>query len=1036
MKDQPLRVLMIEDSEDDALLTIRELEKGGYNPSYERVQTASGMEKALMEKQWDIILCDYQMPQFNAPAAIALLKKAKMDIPMIIVSGTIGEETAVECMRLGAQDYFVKGKLIRLCPAIARELAEAEGRRGRRQAEERLRQSEARFKSIVSTSREWIWAIDATGVFTFSNPAIENILGYTPGEIILQGAAANLVSEEDMPKMKEILSRSAEQKKGWSNLVLRWKHKDGTYRYLESNAAPIFEGKSELTGFQGSDRDITERMQTEKMLLLIKKAVENSSDAIGIADAQGNHFYQNKAFTELFGYTADELNTLGVDKCLYADKDTARNVFETILKGGSWSGEVEDITKNGRLLTVMLRADAIKNDSGKIIGLLAINTDITKRKETEKALRESEKRLHAITTNIPGVVFQFYATIQGEYGISYVSERMSDFFEMPADTALDALFPTFVSHIHEEDINRFMASVQESVEANAPWNFEGRYIRPSGVMFWFHAMSIPARQEDRLVFDGILLDITERKQAEEALRASDEQYTRLVDTIPDVVIRTDLEGNIIFANDYTLQKGGYKWEEIKGRHILEFVPPEEHARAMQNIARIMTEGKQGPYEYQLLVKDGGIIPFEMTSGVFRSEDGTPCGLVHVCRDISLRKQDEQEKEQLQERLNQSQKMESVGRLAGGVAHDFNNMLGVILGHTELAMERIKPEQPLYTHLREIRKAAERSTNLTRQLLAFARKQTIAPQIIDINETIAGMLKMLQRLIGENIHLVWLPGVNPCQVKIDPSQIDQILANLCVNARDAIEGVGKVSIESGCISCNQAFRAVHPDFTPGDYVLIAVSDDGCGMAKDVQEKLFEPFFTTKEIGKGTGLGLCTVYGIVKQNNGFINVDSKPGQGTTVRIYLPRHNGRNGKPETDKPPCPLIRGKETVLVVEDEPAILNISKIMLEQQGYQVLTAATPGKAIQLAQEQAEQIHLLITDVVMPEMNGRELANKMLSLYPDIKCLFMSGYTADVIAHQGVLDKGVFFIQKPFSRNSLLAKVRDALDRQPATTGTKC
>jgi nitrogen-specific signal transduction histidine kinase/CheY-like chemotaxis protein len=397
-------------------------------------------------------------------------------------------------------------------------------------------------------------------------------------------------------------------------------------------------------------------------------------------------------------------------------------------------------------------------------------------------------------------------------------------------------------------------------------------------------------------------------------------------------------------------------------------------------------------------------------------------------DVTERKYAEEEKMKLEARLIQSQKMESVGRLAGGVAHDFNNMLGVILGHTEMALDQMSPSDPLYANLAEIRTAANRSADLTRQLLAFARKQTVAPKVLDLNDIVAGTIKMLHRLIGEDIDLAWLPCFNLWPVNIDPSQIDQILANLCVNARDAITGVGKVIIETGNITFDAASCVDNAGVVPGDYILLAVSDDGCGMSKETLRQLYEPFFTTKEAGKGTGLGLATVYGIVKQNNGFINVYSKPNQGTTVNIYLPRHMGKSKQASTAERRDPVLGGKKTVLIVEDELAILNLSKRLLEMQGYQVLTAATPGMAIRLAEEYSRDIHLLITDVVMPEMNGRDLAKKLLSLYPQMKRLFMSGYTANVIAHHGILDEGVHFIQKPFSIKELTTKVREALDQK--------
>jgi nitrogen-specific signal transduction histidine kinase/CheY-like chemotaxis protein len=402
------------------------------------------------------------------------------------------------------------------------------------------------------------------------------------------------------------------------------------------------------------------------------------------------------------------------------------------------------------------------------------------------------------------------------------------------------------------------------------------------------------------------------------------------------------------------------------------------------------------------------------------------GTQGVARDITERKQMEEEREKLQNQLTQAQKMETVGRLAGGVAHDFNNMLNVILGYSAMLQSEIEHDKPYVAYINEIQNAAKRSADLTRQLLAFARKQTVAPKVLDINDTIAGMLKMIQRLIGEDIELAWKPGKDPWPVKVDPSQIDQILANLCVNARDAIAGVGKVIIETDNAAFDEAYCSIHTGFLPGEYVLFAVSDNGRGMDAETLSHIFEPFFTTKETGKGTGLGLATVYGVVKQNNGFVNVYSEPGFGTTFKIYLPRHADRALQKTEELRPKTSARGSETILLVEDEQAILKMTTKLLEKMGYSVISASTPGEAIRLAKEHPGRIDLLMTDVVMPEMNGRDLARNLLSIYPDIKRLFMSGYTANVIAHHGVLDEGVHFIQKPFSMDDLAVKLREALE----------
>lgn len=386
---------------------------------------------------------------------------------------------------------------------------------------------------------------------------------------------------------------------------------------------------------------------------------------------------------------------------------------------------------------------------------------------------------------------------------------------------------------------------------------------------------------------------------------------------------------------------------------------------------------------------------------------------------------EEEKEKLAAQLQQAQKLESVGRLAGGIAHDFNNMLTIILGHADLALQKLDPTHPLHADLTEILHAAERSSDLTRQLLAFARKQTIAPKVMDLNESVAGMLKMLQRLIGEEIDLTFKPAATLWPVMIDPSQLDQILANLCVNARDAIAGIGLITIGTDNRLINGEYCSLPADAAPGEYAMLTVSDNGCGMDKDILARIFEPFFTTKGVGVGTGLGLATVYGIIKQNDGFVTVYSEPGEGTTFTVYFPRHLGHDGPGLAAIAVEPAMRGRETVLVVEDEPVILRMTAMILAQLGYTVLAAGSPAEALRLAAEQTGKIHLLITDVVMPGMNGHDLAKKLAVRYPQLKCLFMSGYTADVIAHRGVLDDGVQFIQKPFTMLQLAARVREAL-----------
>jgi len=429
-------------------------------------------------------------------------------------------------------------------------------------------------------------------------------------------------------------------------------------------------------------------------------------------------------------------------------------------------------------------------------------------------------------------------------------------------------------------------------------------------------------------------------------------------------------------------------------------------------------------ENRILSKSGKVYLVEWRVRRARGEAGGAGVIVGVGTDITERKRVEEEREKLQEQLSQAQKMESIGRLAGGVAHDFNNMLSVILGHVEMALEGLDPSQDLHADLQAISKAAKRSADLTRQLLAFARKQTVDPRPLDLNATVTNVLKMLRRLMGEDIRLEWAPGAGLWPVLMDPSQVDQILANLCANARDAISGAGRVTIRTANVTLDAAACAGEGDLEPGEYVELSVTDDGIGMDKETLSRVFEPFFTTKEVGKGTGLGLATVYGVVRQNRGFVRAESEPGRGSTFRIWLPRHVGE-AEAVVEKAAAGARGGPETILLSEDDPAILSMMKSMLGRMGYRVLAAATPSEAIRLAEAHGGGIDLLMTDVIMPEMNGYELAAQVKRRCPDLKVLYVSGYTADIIARRGVLAAGVSSIQKPFSPEELAAKTREAL-----------
>jgi PAS domain S-box-containing protein len=534
------------------------------------------------------------------------------------------------------------------------------------------------------------------------------------------------------------------------------------------------------------------------------------------------------------------------------------------------------------------------------------------------------------------------------------------------------------------------------------------------------------------VIARLIGEIVEKEQTKEMLHAVVKRNQALLDSSPVCHKIVDLDFNLRYmsANGFKMLKLDDNARVYGKPYPFEFFPSSFRDEMTRNLKKVKETGDSINMEALTRDIEGNAVWLDSALIPIFDDNGEIEYLTVVSADTTRRKSDEEERNRLEAQLRQSQKMEAVGRLAGGVAHDFNNMLSVILGNAEMATEMVMDEldagHPLNDSLDEIQNAALRSTNVVRQLLAFARKQTIVPKVLDLNDTVDDMLKMLHRLIGEDIDLSWRPGSNLWSVHIDPGQIDQILANLAVNGRDAISDVGKLTIETRNVVFDEAYCANNPGFIPGEFVLLAVSDNGCGMDRETQENLFEPFFTTKEVGKGTGLGLATVFGIVKQNNGFINVYSEPNQGTSFRIFLARYSAPVEQGREQDRTEQTSRENETILLVEDEPSILKMTTMMLEKLGYGVVAARTPGEAIQLAEAHVGDIRLLLTDVVMPDMNGRDLAGKILPIYPEIKRLFMSGYTANVIAHHGVLDEGVNFIQKPFSRQELGAKIRGALD----------
>lgn len=746
--------------------------------------------------------------------------------------------------------------------------------------------------------------------------------------------------------------------------------------------------------------------------------VESFEDIYYQTDREGRITLVSPSVYRLYGWKPEEL--IGLPAIVFCETPPDRMSLIKIMaeQGCVRDHEVNLIRADGTKATASLSAHLLYDENGEVTGRAGSLRDITERKRMEKALTESENRFRSFFMQAPIGVFMYDKTLH----VMDCNERFAQIVQSSREKIIGL------------DLTRLRTTaviplLKEALDDRVS-HYEGPYTSTtSDATTWVSFKITPLHDADGHVMGGIgaVDDISKRRLMETALRESEQRFRTILNEMEEGYQEVDLAGNFTFVNEAFMKIFGYGKDEILGTHFRHYVADEASIKRVYQVSRQVyrTGIPVHGLEFEIKRKDGARRMLEFFVSLLTDADHRPVGLRGIARDITDRRRMQEEQKKLQAQLAQAQKMESVGRLAGGIAHDFNNMLGVILGRAEMAMMKTNPAQSPYKDLQEIKKAAERSADLTRQLLAFARKQTVAPKVLNLNEVVSGMLKMLRRLIGEDIDLVWLPNADIWTVKIDPSQIDQVLANLCVNARDAISGVGKVTIETGKAVFDESYCTGHPGFVPGDYTLLSVSDDGCGMDKETLDKLFEPFFTTKSTGKGTGLGLATVYGIVKQNDGFINVYSEPEYGTTFKIYLPRHMGKSERTQKDEPAATSPPGNETILVAEDEPTILELTAAMLQHLGYTVLQANTPGEAIRIAEEYTGKIHLLLTDVVMPEMNGRVLAQKILSLYPDIKRLFMSGYTANTIAHHGVLDEEVHFIQKPFSLNELAAKLNEVL-----------
>ena len=654
---------------------------------------------------------------------------------------------------------------------------------------------------------------------------------------------------------------------------------------------------------------------------------------------------------------------------------------------------------------------------------------IVRAKEAEDSLRESQETLELAISGSNAGLWDLKFNPEDPYKIPdeiYISPWLKGFIGLSEDEFPNSI-SAWHSRIHPEDLELLKKVAQEHLEGRRDiHDVEYRIYHKDGSIRWIHSRGKIQRDENGVPkrWNGIDWDITKRKQTEGELRESEERYRLLVENAGDVIAIVQ-DGYFRFINQKATELLGYSLEELMPRPFWEIIHPEDREKVLESYSkRLRGEETPAVYSFRAVDKEGNVKWAEMNAvNIFH--EGKPAVLCFV-RDMTERKRIEAEMVSLQEQLRQAQKMEAIGRLAGGIAHDFNNLLTVIKGNTQLSLMDLREGDPLKKNLEEIKSASDRAADLTRQLLAFSRKQIMEMRVIDLNTIIKNLEKMVRRIIGEDIELVTFLTEGIGRVRADPGQMEQAIINIVVNARDAMPDGGKLTIETANVELDEEYARNHVAVKTGRYVMLSISDTGVGMTSEVRERVFEPFFTTKEMGKGTGLGLSTVYGIVKQSEGNIWVYSEPGQGTTFKIYLPR---------VDEPLEELReevigevpRGTETVLVVEDEETVRKLAVRVLKREGYKILEAPDGGKAFMLCEGFKEPIHLILTDVVMPGMSGSKLVERLKEIHPEMKVLYMSGYTDNAIVHHGVLEEGTNFIQKPFALDGLARKVREVLDK---------
>jgi PAS domain S-box-containing protein len=755
---------------------------------------------------------------------------------------------------------------------------------------------------------------------------------------------------------------------------------------------------------------------------LPQAALEAVANGVVITDAQGIILWVNAAFTRMTGYAPGEV--IGKSPRVLKSGEHLpafyQELWSTITSGNSWIGEMTNRRKDGSIYVEEQTITPVRDAGGKVSHFIAVKQDRTLRRRADTALRRSEERYRLLAENISDVITLYDLDLNAVY-VSPSVQQLRGYTpdEVIAQSVPDQLTPDsreFAMRAFSEEMDMERRGQGDPARART---LELELVCKDGTTVWtesrFSAMRDSSGTLTGLI--GVSRDITDRKRAEKTLVETSETLRTLIDVSVLAIVALDVSGRVTVWNKAATRMFGWSAEEVLGQP-LPTIPKDRHPEFEEGRRRNRS-GEEVVYETQRRRKDGSLVDVLRSSARIADSDGLVLGTMAIFVDLTERKQ-------LEEQLRQAVKMEGIGRLAGGIAHDFNNLLTVIGGRSYLLLSKLPADHAMRRDLLLIQQTGERAAALTRQLLAFSRKQTLSPAVLDLNDVVSGMKALLERVLGEDVALIMDLGPSPGYVTADRGQLEQVVLNLAVNARDAMLQGGQLTLATRQLDVDERYARQEVGLVPGPYEVLSISDTGVGMDAATIARIFEPFFTTKAVGKGTGLGLATAYGIIKQSEGHISVSSEPGNGTTFRIYLPR-TGTAGSGSVVVEETATRRGTEVVLLSEDDANLRALTRDILESEGYTVLESRDTEDALRIAAQRDTTIHLLLTDVVMPHMNGRALADAVKVVRPPVKVLYMSGYTDDAIVHHGVLDPGTAFLQKPFTPAALARKVRETLDQ---------